>query len=142
VTDFAAVDAGDARDLVSMMDATDVWPAVRAARAWVLEQVAPDERSVVVDAGCGPGTFGASVSGCAVDVDRSLVMLHEARRRQSDACVVLADVARLLLNGVRNWSQPLVLDSRRRDEHPDHEPRCDSADGEPKESNHVLSRKK
>jgi SAM-dependent methyltransferase len=97
VTDFAAVDAGDARDLVAMMDATDAWPAVRAARAWVLEQVALDERSVVVDAGCGPGTFGASVSGYAVDVDRSLVMLDEARRRRADACFVLADVARLPL---------------------------------------------
>ena len=97
MTDFAAVDAGDARDLVAMMDATDAWPAVRAARAWVLEQVALDERSVVVDAGCGPGTFGASASGCAVDVDRSLVMLHEARRRRADARVVLADVAQLPL---------------------------------------------
>ena len=63
MTDFAAVDAGDAHDLVAMMDATDAWPAVHTARAWVLEQVALDERSVVVNTGCGPGTFSASTSG-------------------------------------------------------------------------------
>src|SRR6478735_3244017 len=95
MTDFAAVDTGEARDLVAMMDATDAWPAVRAARAWVLDQVAVDERAVVLDAGCGPGTFGASVAGCTVDVDRSSVMLRETRRRRPDARVVLADVTRL-----------------------------------------------
>jgi hypothetical protein len=30
MTEIAAVDAGDARDLVAMMDATDGWPGVRA----------------------------------------------------------------------------------------------------------------
>ena len=43
------------------MYATDAWPAVRAARAWVLEQVALDERSVVVDA-ARAGAFRASVT--------------------------------------------------------------------------------
>ena len=33
MTDFAAVDIGDAHGLVEMMDATDAWCAVRAARA-------------------------------------------------------------------------------------------------------------
>src|SRR4051812_43939886 len=54
-----------------MIDATDAWPAMREARAWVLARVALDERSVV--------------------------MLHEARRRRPDARVVLADVAQLSL---------------------------------------------
>lgn len=95
MTDFAVVDAGEASELVAMMDATDAWPAVRAAREWVLEQVAPDGDSVVVDAGCGPGTFGASVAHAAVDVDRSETMLHETRRRRSGARIVLGDVVHL-----------------------------------------------
>jgi SAM-dependent methyltransferase len=97
MTDFAAVDAGVARDLVAMMDATDAWPAVRAARAWVLERVAPRHDAVVVDAGCGPGTFGASVPGCVIDVDWSLVMLREVRRRRRDARTIAGDLARLPL---------------------------------------------
>jgi SAM-dependent methyltransferase len=97
MTDFAAVDAGEARDLVAMMDATDAWPAVRAARAWVLQQVALDGDTIVVDAGCGPGTFGASVPGCAIDLDWSQVMVQEARRRRPGTCVVLGDLTRLPL---------------------------------------------
>jgi SAM-dependent methyltransferase len=97
VTDFASVDTGEARVLVAMMDATDAWPAVRAVRAWVREQVTLGEDAIVVDAGCGPGTFGASVRGCAVEVDRSHVMVREARRRRPDARVVLGDVAHLPL---------------------------------------------
>jgi SAM-dependent methyltransferase len=101
VTDFAAVDTGDARGLVAMMDATDAWPAVRAARAWVFEQIELAQDAVVVDAGCGPGTFGTAVGamagGCAVDLDASHVMLRETRRRRADARVVLGDVAHLPL---------------------------------------------
>jgi cyclopropane fatty-acyl-phospholipid synthase-like methyltransferase len=62
VTDFAAVDTGDARQLVAMMDATDAWPAVQATRAWLLEQVELADDAVVLDAGCGPGTFGGSAA--------------------------------------------------------------------------------
>ena len=74
--DFASVDDGDTSDLVGMMDATDAWPEVQAARAWVLEHAAV-EGAVVVDVGCGPGTFGAAAAatgGVAVDLDRSLTM--------------------------------------------------------------------
>ena len=96
--DFAAVDAGDGPDLVAMMDATDAWPAVRAARAWVLGEVELSGDSVVVDAGCGPGTFGVALpAGRAVDVDWSLTMLSEARRRRPGTRVVVADIARLPL---------------------------------------------
>jgi SAM-dependent methyltransferase len=95
VTDFAAVDAGDARELVAMMDATDAWPAVRAARAWVLDEVDLDDDAVVIDAGCGTGTFGGLTRGHAVDVDRSQLMLQETRRRRADARTVLGDLARL-----------------------------------------------
>jgi SAM-dependent methyltransferase len=100
VTDFAAVDAGDAPELVAMMDATDAWPAVRAARAWVLDHVGLDDHAVVVDAGCGPGTFGARLAegrAHAVDVDRSEAMVRETRRRRIDARVVRGDVAHLPL---------------------------------------------
>jgi ubiquinone/menaquinone biosynthesis C-methylase UbiE len=99
--DFATVDRGDTEDHVAMMDATDAWPAVQAARSWVFDQVRVDRDTVVVDAGCGPGTFGAvaAARGAAVvvDVDRSLAMLGELRRRQPAARPVQADVARLPL---------------------------------------------
>jgi len=97
--DFAAVDGGDARELVAMMDATDAWPAVQAARAWVLEQAQVDSK-VAVDVGCGPGTFGRSAAAAgavAVDLDRSLTMLQETRRREDGTRVALADAARLPL---------------------------------------------
>lgn len=97
MTDFAAVDAGEATELVAMMDATDAWPAVVAARAWILEQVELDGASVVVDVGCGPGTFGAATRDRVVDVDVSDVMVREARRRRRDARVVLGDAVRLPL---------------------------------------------
>jgi SAM-dependent methyltransferase len=78
-----------------MMDATDAWPAVRAARAWVLEQVPLTDDAVVLDAGCGPGTFGGAATGCAVDVDWSHVMVQETRRRRPDARPVVGDLAQL-----------------------------------------------
>jgi SAM-dependent methyltransferase len=102
VTDFTAVDAGDADDLVAMMDATDAWPAVVAARAWVFDQVALDADAIVVDAGCGPGTFGATVQRAAaraIDVDVSRVMAMETRTRHSDARVVVGDASALPVRG-------------------------------------------
>ena len=110
--DFAAVDRGDTDEHVAMMDATDAWPAVQAARAWVLDQVDVERDDVVVDAGCGPGTFGA-VAGdrgaAAVDLDRSFAMLGEARRRHAEARPVAADVAYLPL---RNGAARLVRAER------------------------------
>ena len=54
---FRDVDGDDAGRLVAMMDATDAWPEVRAARTWVLEQAAVGRGSTVLDVGSGPGTF-------------------------------------------------------------------------------------
>jgi ubiquinone/menaquinone biosynthesis C-methylase UbiE len=108
MTDFATVDGGDARDLVAMMDATDAWRAVHTARAWVLDAVAPEPDALVVDAGCGPGTFGTLVQDTGartVDVDASSVMLGETRRRRRDARAVLADVFHLPM---RNGAAHLV----------------------------------
>jgi SAM-dependent methyltransferase len=99
VTDFAAVDAGDARELVAMMDATDAWLQVRAVREWVLDRSAVSAGALVVDVGCGPGTFGATAvarGATAIDVDASLTMLHAARRRGTE-CTVLGDVSHLAL---------------------------------------------
>jgi SAM-dependent methyltransferase len=93
--DFGAVDDGDAADLVAMMDATDAWTAVADTRAWALRRADLDTGAVVVDAGCGPGTFGAAASAAgafAVDVDNSLVMLAETRRRRPSARPLLADL--------------------------------------------------
>ena len=42
-----------------MMDATDAWTAVRAARTWVCDTVGVGTGHLVVDLGSGPGTFGA-----------------------------------------------------------------------------------
>jgi SAM-dependent methyltransferase len=88
-----------------MMDATDAWSAVRSARAWVLQQVALTDDAVVLDAGCGPGTFGASVPGGAIDVDWSHLMVREVRRRRPDARAVVGDLARL---PVRDGAADLV----------------------------------
>jgi SAM-dependent methyltransferase len=112
VTDFAAVDTGEAAELVAMMDATDAWPAVTAARRWVLDHVELDDRAVVVDAGCGPGTFGAAVAeggAYAVDIDRSAVMARETRERRMGARVVMGDVAHL---PVRDGAARLVRAER------------------------------
>jgi SAM-dependent methyltransferase len=95
---FRDVDADDAARLVAMMDATDRWPAVRVARAWVLDQVAPGPGSVVVDVGSGPGTFGRDArarGALTLDIDRSTAMLAEVRRREPTAVVAQADIARL-----------------------------------------------
>ena len=95
---FRDVDADDADRLVAMMDATDRWPAVRAARAWVLEQAALRAGSIVVDVGCGPGTFteaARAVGARTIDLDRSAAMVAEARRRRNAASVVRADVTAL-----------------------------------------------
>ena len=110
--DFAAVDRGDTRELVAMMDATDAWPAVAGARAWVLERAGVGAGAIVVDAGCGPGTFGSAVAqagAVGVDVDSSITMLEETRRRRLDARPVLGDVAHLPL---RTGSAELVRAER------------------------------
>lgn len=96
--DFTVVDAGDGARLVAMMRATDAWPAVRAARDWVLDLVAPTPDTRVVDVGCGPGTFGglARARGAwTIDVDRSSVMLGATRAGDPGAPVLCADLARL-----------------------------------------------
>jgi SAM-dependent methyltransferase len=96
--DFAAVDAGDTQRLVAMMHATDVWPAVAARRAWLLDHTAVTAGAVVVDVGSGPGTFGALAAergATAVDLDASTAMLDAARRRRPGRAAVCADVARL-----------------------------------------------
>jgi ubiquinone/menaquinone biosynthesis C-methylase UbiE len=85
---FAAVDDGDARVLVDMMDATDAWPAVQAVRAWILERTGVGDGDLVVDVGCGPGTFGSLVvatGGTELDVDASATMLATSRARNPAA---------------------------------------------------------
>ena len=97
--DFAVVDRGDAHELVSMMDATDAWPAVQAARAWVLGRAEVDG-ALVIDVGCGPGTFGGSAAtagASVVDVDRSVTMLRAVRQRHIGALPLLGDAAELPL---------------------------------------------
>jgi SAM-dependent methyltransferase len=92
---FSDVDAGDAAGLVAMMDATDRWAAVRAARAWVIEQAGPGGRSL--DVGSGPGTFHASAgpSWTGVDLDPAVAMLRADRDRRSGVLAVHGDGAAL-----------------------------------------------
>jgi SAM-dependent methyltransferase len=92
---FSDVDAADAAELVAMMDATDGWAAVQAARAWVLEQAGPGGRSL--DVGSGPGTFHASAGPAwtGVDLDPALVMLRADRHRRSSVLAVRGDGAAL-----------------------------------------------
>ena len=93
---FASVDVGQVDELIAMMDATDAWPAVTDARAWVLAQADVDGDAVVVDAGCGLGTFGRlaeSHGAIAVDLDRSVAMVEETGRRRPGARIALGDIA-------------------------------------------------
>ncbi|MFN7148074.1 MAG: methyltransferase domain-containing protein [Microthrixaceae bacterium] len=96
---FRDVDASDGKVLVAMMDATDAWPAVQAARDWIChvtgaESTAGSARRRVIDLGSGPGTFNAATdTGCTVDVDRSMVMSRTARRRHPSTFAVVADMA-------------------------------------------------
>ena len=79
--DFAAVDSGNPARLVAMMHATDAWPAVRAARAWVMEHSRSYGGDVVLDVGSGPGTFNRSagaLGAITIDVDRSDSMVKPA----------------------------------------------------------------
>lgn len=94
---FRDVDDGETQRLVAMMDATDAWPAVQAARRWVWEQAAVAPGDLVVDVGAGPGTFGAAAppGATVVDVDTSAAMLASARVRHPSAVVVEGDVASL-----------------------------------------------
>jgi SAM-dependent methyltransferase len=92
---FRDVDATDGDVLVAMMDATDAWPAVQAAREWIrrVTRTESTERRVL-DLGSGPGTFnGATLASCTVDVDRSMVMSRTARRRHPSTLAVVADMA-------------------------------------------------
>lgn len=94
---FRDVDRDDRQRLITMMDATDAWGAVRSARSWVLDQ-ASEPRRVAIDVGCGPGTFGAMArqrGWATVDVDRSQAMVDEVTRRDGSAPVAVADLIRL-----------------------------------------------
>jgi SAM-dependent methyltransferase len=95
---FSDVDAAEVAPLVAMMDATDRWQAVRAAREWVLSLAGADLPGPVLDVGCGPGTFAAMARRAGhstVDVDRSRAMVAAARARDRSAPGVVADVVRL-----------------------------------------------
>ena len=101
-TTFRDVDDADLARLVAMMAATDAWPAVRAARSWVIERAGSPGRTL--DVGCGPGTFSSMLGAASsaevpfsVDLDRSSSMLRAARRRRPDARPVVGDVSELPL---------------------------------------------
>jgi len=100
---FRDVDDGETERLVAMMDATDAWPAVQAARRWVWDQARVGAGDLVVDVGAGPGTFGAAapVGATVVDVDTSAAMLVTARVRHADALALQGDVASLPIAGGR-----------------------------------------
>lgn len=95
---FRDVDASDGEVLVAMMDATDAWPAVQAARDWIRHATCAEgsSRRRVIDLGSGPGTFNAGTdAACTVDLDRSTVMSLTARRRHPSTAAIVADMADL-----------------------------------------------
>ena len=95
---FRDVDTAATDALVEMMDATDRWDAVRAARSWVLDRASVDPTRPALDVGCGPGTFGADARARgwrSVDLDRSAAMAHVARRRGDGSPGVLGGVGAL-----------------------------------------------
>lgn len=99
---FTDVDGDDTAHLVAMMAATDAWPAVGAARSWVLRRLVGGPAPVVVDVGAGLGTFGAAArdeGAVTVDVDLSNAMLQALRARHPRARPVLADLAHLPVRG-------------------------------------------
>ena len=95
---FRDVDASDGEVLVAMMDATDAWPAVQAARDWIRHATGIEggSRRRLIDLGSGPGTFNSGTqAACTVDLDRSTVMSRTARRRHPSTLAIVADMADL-----------------------------------------------
>jgi ubiquinone/menaquinone biosynthesis C-methylase UbiE len=93
---FRDVDASDGDSLVAMMDATDAFPAVQAARRWIRRVTRTDGETPgrVLDLGSGPGTFNALTGAAStVEVDRSMVMSRTARRRHPSTLAIVADMA-------------------------------------------------
>ena len=77
--------------LVSGMDVTSGWPAVRQLRAWERQRLALVAGESLLDVGCGPGhviiDLASAVlpTGTALGLDVSDAMVAEGRRRAADA---------------------------------------------------------
>ena len=89
---YRTVDAQpNAALLVSGMDTTSHWPAVRQLRAWERDRLALIRGERLVDVGCGPGDVVIGLSsdvaetGSAIGLDVSAAMVEQARRRATDA---------------------------------------------------------
>jgi ubiquinone/menaquinone biosynthesis C-methylase UbiE len=73
--------------LVTGMDTTASWPAVRHLRAWERGRLALTAGESLLDVGCGPGQVVIELSsavaptGSALGVDVSDAMVSEGRRR-------------------------------------------------------------
>ena len=77
--------------LVTGMDTTAGWPAVRQLRAWERQRLALCAGERLLDVGCGPGhviidlSSAVSPTGSALGLDVSDAMVMEARRRAAAA---------------------------------------------------------
>jgi SAM-dependent methyltransferase len=77
--------------LVTGMDTTAGWPAVRQLRAWERRRLALTDGESLLDVGCGPGhvvidlSSAVAPTGSALGVDVSDAMVNEARRRAAEA---------------------------------------------------------
>jgi len=88
VSRFSAVDEAESpQDLIEVLDVAKQLPGFPAAKAQLLDRLAPELAASAVDVGCG---YGADVielakrlrpGGLAVGVDASEAMITEARRR-------------------------------------------------------------
>ena len=106
ISEFETVDAATSPDaLIAYLEVANALPALRRAKAALLELLRLRPGQTVLDAGCGYGQGSAELAalvgrgGQAVGVDTSQAMLGEARRRTANLvhrpAFQLADVADL-----------------------------------------------
>jgi ubiquinone/menaquinone biosynthesis C-methylase UbiE len=93
-SEWSAVDdAADPRRLLSGLDALRFEPFFAESKLRMAALVAGTHATRVIDVGCGTGEDAAGLDPPAVGIERSVVMCTEARGRNADLELVVADAA-------------------------------------------------